>query len=515
MRATSLLVLAGLLLGGVAMSRPPEYDEAYSIFLTAGDARPDWPAGVFRPADVRGLFSGDAGFGQIARDLRLGDVHPPLYFWLLEIWRRAFGPSWLAARLLSVLSSVGALAVLAKLAGLAGIPVGPAILVTVLSYGFAYTGTVARGFALAQFLNVVGVALVFAAARGPVQNGVAGAEKKTGLLRRFMRKRAPSRDAARHDGDGAWVKSRELSAGLGGVALGAAGFANYLAVFVGLAALCWLGFTQRRRLLPALAGFVAFLPADAWFFSAQRASRAGQFESFSWPHALALLVRDSGAVLFGGLPVYAGRAGPAVALALFLLLLICVGFVIKNSSPDQKLFALTAGATPIGLLALGAVFGNTPIEIRYLAFGVPFLALLLAASLPRPLLVLYLGVQGCAILGLVTAQATMQPQALAAREAAAIATPETLVLVPFGNDGVGIPGPFIAAAPYYMRIFLLRAGAVPDLRRETRVILAGIDADAASGGAIRTVTATFSGSKCWRDEANGLVQLYTRVCHAH
>ena len=35
----------------------------------------------------------------------------------------------------------------------------------------------------------------------------------------------------------------------------------------------------------------------------------------------------------------------------------------------------------LGLLALGAVFNNTPIEVRYLAFSTPFLALLLAGAL--------------------------------------------------------------------------------------------------------------------------------------
>jgi hypothetical protein len=70
-----------------------------------------------------------------------------------------------------------------------------------------------------------------------------------------------------------------------------------------------------------------------------------------------------------------------------------------------------------------------------------------------------LALQTAAILGLAFAPATMQPQARAARLAAAY--PGALVLLPFGNDGVGIPGPFIASAPDNMRILLLRPGAVP------------------------------------------------------
>jgi len=36
-----------------------------------------------------------------------------------------------------------------------------------------------------------------------------------------------------------------------------------------------------------------------------------------------------------------------------------------------------------------------------------------------------------------------------------------VVVLPYGNDGVGVPGPFIAAAPDAMRILLLRPGDAP------------------------------------------------------
>jgi hypothetical protein len=432
----AFLAGAAALLLFIAWHRPPEYDEAYSIFLTAGHARPVWPLGVFTAGSVRGLYAGRAGFGQIAHDLRVGDVHPPLYFWALEIWRQVVGPSWFAARALSVLFSLGTLALLARLAALAEVPVLPALGLTLLSYGFAYTGIVARGFALAQMLNMAGVLTVFLAARR-----------------------------------GSWRWSLA-----GGVALGAAGFSNYLAVFTGAAALLWLGCVRWRALPMALAGFVLFLPLDAWFFLAQRGSRLGQFEAFSLPHALALLGRDGGAALFGGLPVYAGRFGVPVALALLGLFLAGLWYVLRRRHAQAGLFALLGLATPVGLLALGIVFHNTPIELRYLAFAIPFLALLLAPALPRPLLGLILAVQGCAIVGLAFAPATMQPQGLAARAAAAY--PGVLVLVPFGNDGVGLPGPFIAAAPDDIRILLVHPGALPPLPEQ--ILFANIHIDTAS-----------------------------------
>lgn len=419
MRLTGFFVLACLVLVTIAWVRAPEYDEAYSVFLTAGHARPAWPAGIFTAGSVRHFYTGHAGFAQIAHDLRAGDVHPPLYFWALDIWRQLAGPGWFAARLLSVLFTLAGLALLARLALAAEVPACPALLITLLSYGFAYTGIVARGFALAQTCNLAGMLLLYLAARN----------------------------------------RRQSLALAGGLAFGAACFTNYLTLFTALAALAWLTLARPRLLAAALAGFLPFMPACAWFFLAQRHSRTGQFAAFTPAHALSLLTKDSAATLFGGLPLYAGRFYAPVTLALAVLFLACLLFTLRRRHASAPLFAALALATPCGLFALGLIFGNTPIEIRYLAFSLPYLALLLAPALPRPLLAGLLAVQACAIIGLAFAPATMQPQAAAARAAARYHG--ALVLLPFGNDGVGIPGPFIAAAPDAMRLLLLRPGTVP------------------------------------------------------
>jgi hypothetical protein len=472
MKIVFVLLAAALLLGAAANLRAPEYDEAYSIFLTAGDARPPWPTGVFQPKDVRALYQGHASMAQIAKNLRQGDVHPPLYFWTLEIWRRIAGPSWFAARLLSVLYTLGALAALAWLAAQAKIPVIPAMLIALLSYGFAYTGIVARGFALAQLLNILGLALIFAAAR----------------------------------------KDRAVPALTGGMLLGAASFSNYLACFTGLAALLWLLPQNHRRFIPAAIGFALFLPADFYFFAAQKSSRIGQFVAFSWPRALAHLAKDSGAALFGGLPLYAGRFGAVVAAALGVLFCIGLFFAWRRRKPPYKLFALAAAATPLGLLALGAIFHNTPIEIRYLAFSLPFIALLFGA-LPKPLVMILLTVQACAIFGLIAAAATMQPQGLAARQISALHMPAALVLLPYGNDGVGVPGPFIAAAPNNMRLLLVKPAARPDISREQTVILAIPPEDSASRTAIRQTLAMLDQDKCWKNTAaTHLALVFSRIC---
>ncbi|OYV35448.1 MAG: hypothetical protein B7Z81_08700 [Acidocella sp. 20-61-6] len=325
MRLTGFLLLAVLLLSTIAHFRAPEYDEAYSIFLTAGDPRPAWPSGVFTPTQVQDFYTGAPSFAAISRALKTDDVHPPLYFWALNLWRGIFGPSWFAARLLSVGFSLAALGVLTWLAAMLEIPVFPALALTLLSYGFAYTGIVARDFALAQLLNLLGVALTVRAAQGK-------------------------------------SRPRALASGL---AFGAASFANYLAVFTCGAALLWLALGQKRRrlALPLTLGLAVFAALDLPYFLAQKSSRMGQFAAFAPLHALALLAKDCGAALFGGLPLYAGDLAPEVAALLLGLFLASLFFVLRQRPQHATLLALAAAAPPCGLLALGFLFNNTPIEL--------------------------------------------------------------------------------------------------------------------------------------------------------
>ena len=49
-----------------------------------------------------------------------------------------------------------------------------------------------------------------------------------------------------------------------------------------------------------------------------------------------------------------------------------------SAGPRVRMLLAAALVPPVGLLLLGAAFNNTPIELRYLSFGVPFIALLLA-----------------------------------------------------------------------------------------------------------------------------------------
>jgi len=503
----ALLLGAGVLLVAAAL-RGAEYDENYTLLLAAGTARPAWPSGVFTAGTARAVFAGHGSLAGIARDLRATDVHPPLYFWLVAGWCWISGPGLFGVRLLSVLSGVVALALVGVIARRSQVPPAAAILLTVGCYGFAYTGAIARGFALADLLTLAGVYFALfplgAGGRGR-QHGDTGG--------------SPWPPAASGGG----------TAVVAGVCLGAATLANYLAVFVAGAVLVWL-LARPRIWVRAALGFAVWLPADLWFYLAQRDSRPGQYPPFSLGGSLPRLAQYAAANLFGGLPLYVdGALHPVVTCGLAGFGLLLVGLIIWRwraiATPAARvLFGLAAAAPPIGVLLLGIVLGQTPIELRYLAFATPFVGLLLAgalASLPgRPRAVAGVAVgllQAAALLGLVTRPETMQP----ARATAAAATrlvADGVVLLPRGNDGVGVVGAFLNEAPDRLRLAIVDVGDDgPAIRARAgearRVVLALIGVDAASRATVAAMRAAFIARPCWQPAGSGFnVLAYDRVC---
>jgi hypothetical protein len=466
-----VLALAAAVLTAAAWLRGAEYDEQYTQFLTAGVARPAWPDRPFPAGAVVATQAGQGTLAGIAHDLRATDVHPPLYFWLESLWRHAAGPSLFAARLLSVLLSLVSLAAVAAIARQAGVPVVSAMLLTLGCYGFTYTGAIARGFALAQVLTLCGTALLLHAGRG---------------------RRTPPALAA-------------------GLLLGAAPAANYLAGFVAAAGLVWLGWRRWRApriWAAAWLGASLWLPMLLWFFLAQRGSRDGQFPSFSLLPGLARLARYAVASVFGGLPLYLPGAVGVVATATVAALFAWVAWRIagrwrcSGRLDARALLALGALAPPLGLLTLGLVSNTTPIELRYLAFAAPFLGLLMAGALGRRERALVLAVQSLALAGMLTRPETMQPARAAARAAAGL-TSDGAVLLPRGNDGVGIVGAFAIEAPPAMTLLLIGPDETPDSIRAraapfARVTLALLGQDAASRGALPALRAAFDRVPGWR-----------------
>ena len=159
-------------------------------------------------------------------------------------------------------------------------------------------------------------------------------------------------------------------------------------------------------------------------------------------------------------------------------------------------------APPIGLLLLGLVFNNTPIELRYLSFGAPFIALLIAwvCGRPRPWRRPLFGaigaVQLASIFGLALAPTTMQPARAAARAAAPLVT-GAVVFLPRGNDGVGIVGAFGCEAPPSLPLLVVGPADTPaDIQARAqpyrRVILVLLGQDRESNASLPAMRLAFS-----------------------
>ena len=453
------LALGVAVLTAAGWLRGAEYDEQYTLFLTAGTPRPDWPTPVFPAGTVAAVQAGHATIGGIMRDLRATDVHPPLYFWVVWLWRLIFGSSLFAARLLSVVFGVASLALVGAIARRCRVSPVTAMLVTLCCYGFVYTNAIARGFALSETLTLGGVALL--------------------------------------------LDRRRLLAGL---CLGAACCCNYLAVFVAAAVVLVTG-----SWLAALSA-IPFMAMDGWFFVAQHGARPDQFPPFDAWHAMVRLAEYQVAAVFGGLPLYFDGDARLIATALVGVAVVGLAWRCVRGVASRMLWA-AALAPPAGLLALGVVFDNTPIELRSLSFGLPFVGLL--ASKPvgldragtwRPVaLAAVLGVQIASITGLLFGASTMQP-ARAAAIAASRLIGDGIVLLPYGNDGVGTVGAFGIEAPPALPILLFRTGdPAPPFRR---VALVTLMQDRDSSAAVQAMRATLLAGN-WRRVATGSnVEIY-------
>jgi hypothetical protein len=496
-RILSILVLGAVVLSLAALCRGPEYDEGYTAFVTGRAARPDWPRTPFRVAEMRAAFLPAPTPAAILETLRRTDVHPPLYFWLAWGWRHCFGPDLRVTRMLSVLLSLGALALVGATARIARLPPGLPMLLTLGCYGFVGSGVVARGFALAQCLSTAGLLLALLAPR----------------------------------------KDRPALALASGVALGAASFTNYLAALSAAAALFWSLSRRPRRLRQSIAmlgGLAPFLVADFYVFAAQRGSRIGQFEPFAWARLPAAFGRAIGGALLGGLPLYVGgvpRVAAIVLLAMLLgaMLAVPVLYWRRTEPRDARdLWGIATLAAPLGLVAMGLASGSMPVEIRYLSFALPPFALLLAAGLRsmgggQVLRCLVLAAQALSVAGLILRPETRQPEGAAARAAVHAAGPNGLVLLPRGNDGVGLVAAFATAAPDDLRIALLEPDtALAVLRRamtsEERlvVVLFAVDPNSLSVSAeIKAATDAACRYPAGMSGTELLIVSYSRSCLLH
>ena len=172
-------------------------------------------------------------------------------------------------------------------------------------------------------------------------------------------------------------------------------------------------------------------------------------------------------------------------------------------------------APAVGLMGLGLVFNTTPIELRYLAFATPFVALLLARALPSYWAGAVLAVQAASLAGLMLAPQTMQPARAAARFAAAQVR-EGVVVLPRGNDGVGVVGAFAIESPPALPLLLIAANETPEAIRarlagQIRVVTVMLEQDEASRTASAAMRLALA-HRDWREVARqGEITVYERT----
>ena len=112
---------------------------------------------MFTRPEIAHWFAGTSSFAHISGDLTAYDVHPPLWFYVEEIWRRVIGPGLLAARFLSVALMVCSLVLVARVALLCRAPVALTLAITAFSYAVLYTGATVRMYPFANALLLLGV----------------------------------------------------------------------------------------------------------------------------------------------------------------------------------------------------------------------------------------------------------------------------------------------------------------------------------------------------------------------
>lgn len=125
------------------------YDEAITLLTTSGHAIPDWSQGMQQ-------FKPTGNLIKILSDLYHYDVHPPLYFWILALWRLLLGSSLEVARWLSAGFTAAALIALYRYASRLGArwPCIPVMIYAVSAVGLRYAYN-ARPYAMAAYLVVL------------------------------------------------------------------------------------------------------------------------------------------------------------------------------------------------------------------------------------------------------------------------------------------------------------------------------------------------------------------------
>jgi hypothetical protein len=361
MQRKDLMVLAILVVITVAVRIPGVftraiwYDESITLLETAGNADPSWSALPTPAATEKELLVGSPTLGEVAAGLRETDVHPPVYYGLLSIWRRATGESLEAARLFSVLWSTACVIFLYLLLRVFGFarPFWPSLVYS-LSSGAVHYGHEARNYSLAMFL------VIFSAFLGHFLIQI-----ESNRRRKF------------------WFLSASTA-----TCCALAFQTNYLTVFpISLIlAWCfaWAPKKQKIYVIPTIILTVMISLVGFGMLTNQLGARPNQFQkALGFGQELAKIINANFEMLWNPVASSSGIRWTVIGTVFVLVLLSAAYLKTAWDAIDKRFLTLIAGmavAPSLGVLALDLLFGKNLGKSSYVLFGTPAIVVLLTLA---------------------------------------------------------------------------------------------------------------------------------------
>jgi hypothetical protein len=328
------------------------YDEAITLLETAGHAIPSWSSLPTPAATQKELLVGSPTFGEVAAGLRETDVHPPVYYGLLSIWRRWAGDSIDTARLFSVFWSTATVILLFMLLRVSAFsrPFWPS-LVYALSSGAVHYAHEARNYSLAMFFIVSAACFTY-------------------FLTYFEFERRLY----------FWLLSTAFA-----VCSALAFQTNYLAIFPIVFLFMWylLSAQKQQRLYAIVPIVVSVLISMIGYGTLvdQLGARPNQFQkALGFGQEMMKIVEANFAMLWSPAVSSSAIRWSVIVTVLVLLLLSAAYLKITWRTIDKKLLALMAGlavAPSLGVLALDLLFSKSLGKSSYVLFGGPAIVVLL------------------------------------------------------------------------------------------------------------------------------------------
>lgn len=349
-----VLITLAVRLPGV-FNRAIWYDEAITLLETAGNAIPVWSDQPTPARTQKQHLVGSPSLREVAVGLRTTDVHPPVYYGLLSMWRRLAGGSLETARLFSVVWSAFTVILFYLLLRASGVqrPLAPS-LVYALTSGAVHYAHEARNYSLALFFLLAAAFFAYVSTTRVEDN-----------RRQF------------------WLFSLAMA-----VFCSLAFQTHYLAIFPVLYLLiwyvCWIPRGRRLLSIPAIILTIGISSIGMSTLAAQLGARPKQFQKeLGFLQELWKIVDFNFEMLWNSA---VSSTGVFIAVAGTVAVLMTIGIWYTKSAWDEidtRLFTMMTGLAivpSLGVLALDLIFSKNLGKSSYVFFAGPALVYLLTLS---------------------------------------------------------------------------------------------------------------------------------------